>query len=291
MQSKGSAPELGARDAEIVQGAATQVLEMRSQQDFAIAHPRDEAAVLARALAELMIAPEFAQRAYYVIPYKNNKTNKTENVEGPSIKAANALQRHWRNSASGTRVVSEDDERLTVEGVFIDRETNTVVQRQKTVPKFYLDYKTKQPRVLNAQRLAMAIDAGMSKSVRNAILNGLPVWLVDRYFQEAKVIAAKTAGKKKKATKDAPIEERFAWLYDQLKKKGVTQKKVEAYIKENMDANLSKDEILGNMIGIYNAIKDGQTTVEDVFDVKKKDDKKKSEPSSAGGKVKPGDLL
>lgn len=289
MTTKTQAPEPGARDAEIIQGAATQILEMRSQQDFAIAHPRDEAAVLGRALAELEIAPEFAQQAYYVIPYKNNRTGKTENVEGPSVKASNTLQRHWRNCASGTRVVSEDDERVTVEGVFIDRETNTVVQRQKVVPKFILDYKTKQPRPLNAQRLAMSIDAHMSKCVRNATLNGLPVWLVDRYFQAAKLIAAKTAGKKK-TSKGVPIEERFAWLYDQLKKKGVTQKVVEAYIKENMDANLSKDEILANMIGIYNAIKDSQTTVHDVFGIKDKDEKK-SAPSSAGGKVKPGDLL
>ena len=288
MNTQTKAPEPGAVDAQIVQGAATQILEMRSQQDFAIAHPRDEVAVLKRAMAELEIAPEFAQTAFYVIPFENKRTGEKNNVEGPSIKAAMALQRHWRNSASGTRVVSEDDDRLVVEGVFIDRETNTVVQRQKVVPKFLIDWKTKLPKPLNAQRLAMAIDAGMSKSVRNAILGGLPVWLVDRYFQAAKTLAAKNVGKKSKTDKDAPIDERYAWLYNQLKKKGVTQKQVETYIKENMDANLSKDEILGQMIGIYNAIKDGQTNINEVVGV---EGKEKSDTSSKDGGVKTEDLL
>lgn len=288
MSTKTGAPESGAREGQIVQGGAAMALEMRSQQEFALAHPRDEAAVLARALAELEIAPEFAQKAYYVIPFKNKRTGKEESVEGPSIKAATALQRHWRNSASGTRVVSEDDDRLTVEGVFIDRETNTVVQRQKVVPKFYLSWDTHLPIKLNEQRLAMAIDAGMSKSVRNAILNGLPFWLVDRYFQAAKVIAARTIGQDKATGKDAPIDERFAWLYKQLKKKGVDQKTVEAYIEDNMDANKSREEILADMVGIYNAIKDGVSNVKDVFGVKDKEPSAGS--SSEGGSVKGNDF-
>lgn len=268
---------------EIVDSSKDMIAERRSQQDFALANPRNEKAILEGALAELAMVPELAEKSFYVIPYEDKKTGKTVNVEGPSIKAAMALGRRWGNCTNGARVADGNDERIIVEGVFIDLQTNVRTLRTISVSRYFVSKKTKQRFPLREDRLNMAIQAGMSKAVRNATLATLPAYLVEAHFAEAKRIAGggKIKGSKVKA---APVPERYKKMYAQFEILGVDQKAVDSYINGQVDPLLDESQVLGHMIGIYNAIKDQQTSVETVFG----SDKKSS--SSAAGDVKTSDL-
>ena len=56
----------------VEQGAAVVRIENDSMTRIALQHPRDEKAVLQRAISELDLVPALAERVYYSIPYKKH---------------------------------------------------------------------------------------------------------------------------------------------------------------------------------------------------------------------------
>lgn len=224
----------------------------------AIKNPRNEMTIFSNAIKELEIVPEFANKAFYSIPYKD-QMGETVYVEGPSIKAAMSLARRWGNCATGARIVSDDDDRVIVEGIFWDYETNMRSYSQYSVAKKAWSKKTKQVIPLREDRLNMAIQSGMSKAQRNAILKALPVYLTDKFFAKAKEISS---GKNKDNAKKEYIPTRFKKAKDKFMELGITESQWEAYLS---GLSIDREAIIEHLIGLYNAIKDGETKLEDVF--------------------------
>ncbi len=248
----------------VQQGATIVQIENDTQRTIAIQRPRDEEKVLRDALKELELYPQFAEKAYYVIPYKDRSDGqeKIVNVEGPSIKAAMALGRRWGNAANGGRIIGEDANRIQMEGVFLDYETNFRTVRPMSISKVAWNKKAGKVIPLRDDRLNMAIQAGASKAIRNAILAALPVGLVEEYTATAKKIAA--SGVKRKGEAVKPVKERMDAMYKAFAVLGAQKKDVDAYLAEHHE--LENDEaVLAHMIGVYNAIDDNQASLEEVF--------------------------
>jgi len=119
----------------------------------------------------------------------------------------------------------------------------------------------------------MAIQAGMSKAVRNAILASLPISIIELCFQKAKRLAigeknTGIRGKTEISTSMPSSNELKAKILLSVKAfvgMGVDKMLVEQYI-ENSSQETDED-LLAHLRGVYNAIKDGQTTTEAVFGV------------------------
>jgi hypothetical protein len=246
----------------VAQGMTIMRVENESQQAMATLKPRNEEAVYAGAIRELELAPEFAKLAWYSIPYKDKQTGKTTNVEGPSIKAAMALARRWGNCANAGRIVEDLDDRLVVEGVFMDYETNLRTLRTVSVAKKSWSAAIRQVVPLREDRLNMSIQAGMSKAIRNAVLASIPASLVDSYVAAAKRIAVK-GGPKAPGAQEPTAKERIAASVKFFVSKGATPKSVDDYI--NGLASETDEDTLATLIGVATAIKDGQTTIEEAF--------------------------
>ena len=246
----------------VAAGMTIMRVENESQQSMATLKPRDENKVYEGALVELELAPEFAKRAWYAIPYKDAE-GKTQLVEGPSIKAAMALARRWGNCANAARIVEETDDRITVEGVFIDYETNVRTLRTVSITRRSWSKKLQQVIPLREDRLNMAIQAGMSKAVRNAILSSLPQSLIDTYISRAKSITTKgikgIGGVKETKSIKERIEDAMKWFVA----KGATQEAIKDHI-AGLAAETEED-VLGSLQGLATAIKDGQTSIEEAF--------------------------
>lgn len=239
----------------VAQGLRVVQIENDTQRSMAVQKPRDEAAVYKGAVKELSLAPEFAKSAFYSIPYKDG--DRTVNVEGPSIKAAMALARRWGNCANGARVTDDNDERITVEGVFLDYETNVRTLRSVSVPKTGYSKATKSTYRLREDKLNMAIQAGMSKAVRNAILSSLPASLVETFTAAAKkLVAGKGAVGESVGLR---IEKAGAWFV----KMGAPESAVKRYI-DNVELD-DQESVLAHLQGLYTSIKDGQANLADVF--------------------------
>jgi tellurite resistance-related uncharacterized protein len=248
----------------IAQGLSLVKMENDSQQMMALQVPRKEKKIYEDALTELELNPEHAAKSYYSIPHEDRRNGKTVFVEGPGIKAAMSLARRWGNCANSGRVVDEQDDFFLVQGVFLDYETNFRSLRDVMVQK---KWKSKEGKVglLSVERMQNALQAGISKAVRNAILASLPVGLVDAYFKKAKELAVNGGAQAKK-----PIAERLKDAKAKFKKIGVPEDVMEKYIAAQIadnDGAWKDDDVLAHLIGVWNAIEDNQATIEEVFTI------------------------
>jgi hypothetical protein len=252
------------------QGLTVMRAENENLQAMAIQRPRDVRKLTLAAIDEIRAFPQFAAKAYYSIPYKDRSggEEKTVMVEGPGIKAANALVRHWGNNSSGFRIVGADEERILIQGVFIDHETGMRRTAEISVSRkarkrdgtYYF---------LAADRLNIALQAGGSKAVRNAILNALPFGLVDGYFAEAKRIAArggKIEAPADSATDTAQIMAQMEQCIATLEGLGVERTEVLDYINRHPELK-NEEAVTAHLVGLLNGLEEGQVTVEEVFTV------------------------
>lgn len=254
----------------VVQGGILKA-DNEAQQSWSLAHRRDIRESMRQAVEELEAFPGAAERAYYSIPYKDdNAVGGKTMVEGPSIKAATSLMRNWKNCTSGSLIVGETDERVQILGFFFDVENNIRKFKPTNVSKLAWNRKTQSSYRLPDHRLVMAIQAGASKAERNAILSGLPQGMIDYYIETAKRIAATGA----KGVAQKPVGERLTAMRDRFASLGVTGEQIDVYLDSKAAELNSPEKVLAHMIGVFNAISDGQTTPEEVFSVEEKSKEK-----------------
>lgn len=271
-------------------------VEQDAQQDFAIAHRRDIKEVVQKANELLETFPEFAESAFYAIPYKDRDdggNDKTTWVMGPSVKAATELAKLYGNQANGSRVIGDRDDRVIVQGVFVDYETNSRTYREWSVLKQTWSRAKSEMVPMRADRLNTAIMSGMSKACRNAILAGLPAMLVQSFYKKCVEIAEKNAvggakwkrgggsssqskpsGKAPDKQKEPNASEREKILKSKLEnmvKVFATEFKVEKKVLMGFIGTLAfkndAKKVLEHMGGLRNALKDGQTSVGAVFGI------------------------
>lgn len=244
----------------VAQGVTLMRVENDAMLAVAIQRPRDPKKVLKAAIEELQIVPEEAKLSYYSIPFRERQPDdsvKVVNIEGPSIKASNALSRLWGNCSVTCRQLAEDAVGADLAGVFIDFETNYRVERPMRVTR------VKKKRnggtwTLDPQRWLAELQAAASKASRNATLNGLPAWLVAAYMKQARIIAGGDPEAKADPKKVAGVLKGFARF-------NVTQAMLEKYVEAPV-AEWMGDH-LATLIGLGNALADKQLSVAEAFDI------------------------
>jgi hypothetical protein len=125
--------------------------------------PRDEAKILQKLASVAAFAGD--EVLLYRWPVRNRRTGKTDTVEGPTVKAAYAIQRCYGNSR--TDIASVDIGPAWIfKAVFSDFEagvqTARLFQQHKGVAKIGGED--------DARRLDMSFQIGQSKAIRNAIV-------------------------------------------------------------------------------------------------------------------------
>jgi len=242
----------------IHQGAALIRIENEVLIQAAIQRPRDEAKIVTAALKELELVPEQAAKAFYSIPYKERQKGggfRVIKVEGPSIKAAMSLARRWGNCTVTARILNEDDTGWDVEGVFIDLETSFRLSRPQRVTK-YLKRRDGSIDFLSPERQVMVLQSGASKAIRNATLAALPPYLVEAYLEKAKAIV----GGKLDAVADQKTINAVTAAFTRL---NVTPEELHTYV--GLPAEKWTGTEVADLRGLWNAISDGQVTVEEIF--------------------------
>lgn len=225
------------------------------QMKLAIARPRDAKLAVARALEELALFPEFAAKAYYSIPYKDNRQGRTTFVEGVGVRGASSMLRFWGNCISASQVGDERKDRILCQGLYFDYETGALIRLEVGVARFY---RSKEGRVLprNANEMQLAIQSGLSKARRNAALEGMPVAFREMYFAEAKRIVALP----RPGARQVSIQERIAEGRTKLAEKyGATDEELGAILTAAVaeaDGDWDYAKELALWIGIWNGLKE-----------------------------------
>lgn len=272
MPDAGSAENVG----DLLRGGyAIQKAENDTLAQMVVQRPRNLTKVLSDALTELEMDPEFASKAYYRIPYKSG--DGTQWVQGLSIDAAMCLFRNFGNAMCGARPLEETEDAFEYEGTMIDLEKGIRVSRPGVASKYY---KKRGGGMVKwgVDRFPQLKNVAASKGVRNAILKIIPTPIQMRYWKRALELAAefesqKARAKAGKSASSAEIaKEKAAQILARFKPLTVERKHLQAWLgkergKKSAKLETINNDELGNLRGVYNAIKQGQTDVYQVFGV------------------------
>jgi len=244
-------------------GAAITKVENETLAQIALTRPRDAKRSLERAIGELELDPEFAEKQYYRIPYKDRATNQTTWIEGLSIKAAMALARCFGNLTVASRIVDENDHAVIVEGVCIDLETGFRVSKPAAISKYYRAKKTGKMVKWSDDRFPQILGAGASKAVRNAILNAIPEPMQRRYWNRARELAAEheTGGKGSKIDYAKTV----AAVLKAFEPYKVERSHLEAHLGHALDKATRQE--FADLKAVLNALEAGETDVYQAFGI------------------------
>lgn len=215
-------------------------------QQIATAHkyPRSVKRFRDTALAMVTLDEGIARECIYAVP-RDGKT-----IEGPSARFAEVIASAWGNARAGARVVSDQGEFVTAQGVFHDLEQNVAITyevQRRIVDKHGKRYKP--------DMIGVTANAACSIALRNAILKGVP----KAFWQSLYQAARKTVMGDFKT-----LANRRADAIAQFQQFGVSK---EAILKVLGVAGIEDIglEHLVTLSGMLTAIKDGDSTPEQLF--------------------------
>ena len=218
--------------------------EIEQQIATARKFPRSVKRFLDNALEMVTLSESIAQECIYSLP-RDGKV-----IEGPSARFAEIIVSAWGNSRAGARVVSENGEFVTAQGVFHDLEHNTAItfEVQRRIVN-------KNGKRYSHDMIGVTANAACSIALRNAILKGVPkAFWADLYAAARRTVMGdfKT------------LPSRRAAAFEQFQAYGIDKAKIYTVlgIKGQEDIGLEHLVTLGGML---TALKDGDTTPEELL--------------------------
>lgn len=210
--------------------------------------PRNEIEAYTKAI-EACRRPAMAAKAFYSYPRSG------QTIEGPTIRFAEELARCWGNIDYGIKELSQDNGKSEMQAYAWDLETNAQSVQNFTNPH-QREVKGKM-QTLTSQRDIYENNANMAtRRLRARILAILPSWFVDDCITECKKTLA--------GQNDLPLVDRVKKMAVEFSKFGVTQEMIEKRLKRKIETMNADDFV--EYIGIYNAIKGGESKVAEWFD-------------------------
>jgi hypothetical protein len=225
---------------------AVERAEIDMQIATARAYPRSIKQVSSRIYSLVTLDEDSAEECTYALP-RGGKP-----IKGPSIRFAEALKQSYGNCRSAARVVDVNkiDKYVEAEGVFFDLETNTATSSR--VRRRIVD---RNGRLYNDDMILVTGNAACSIAMRNAILGGIPKPLWRAAYDAAnRVISGDVttlAVNREKAFKA------FAAF-------GVKPEQIFAALALKGVEDVTVDHI-GLLRGMHSALKNGESTVEEMF--------------------------
>lgn len=228
---------------------------------IAVAVYRDEARIFTKLKA---LAAAAGNDWYYRFPVKNRKENRTDWIEGPSIKLANDLARIYGNCETDVRV-QDLGENWLFYARFIDLETGYSMtrpfQQRKSAGKIGGGD--------DERRLDIAFQIGASKAIRNVVVNALQTF-ADFAFEEARNALVDKIGK--------DLENYRARTIERVGQR-VDIKRVEAIVGRVSGEWLAPD--VAKVIAMMKAVSDGMAALDETFPPLEGDTKSGSEALAA----------
>jgi hypothetical protein len=231
--------------------ASRAIAEAQGKLVIAKRFPRDEVQAYNR-VAQACQRKGIAEKAFY----SYNRGGGT--VSGPTIRFAEELARCWGNIDYGIKELSQDEGKSEMQAYAWDLETNAQSVQNFTNP--HIREVGGKAKILTSQRDIYEINANMgARRLRSRILAILPTDLVDMAINECKRTLA--------GNNDEPLIDRVKKMVVAFGKTGVTQEQIEKRLGRKVDTMTIDD--FTDYIGIYNAIKQGESKIAEWFEAEK----------------------
>lgn len=207
-------------------------------------YPRSIATFIRRATEMATLTPEIAGSCVYALP-RGGKA-----IEGPSARLAEIVAHAWGNLRIQAGATENDDRYITARGEAWDVESNVAIAFE--VRRRITDSKGA---TYNDDMITVTGNAAASIALRNAVFKAVPSSFWKPIYQKCRQVIAGDS-------------KTFASRRDDMLKAflvaGVTNERLCAGLGLKGVADLTLDH-MATLVGVLNALKEGETTVEAAF--------------------------
>jgi hypothetical protein len=232
-------------------------VQLESQIDIAKRYPRDLTRVINNSIAIVTMDKDTAETCNYSLPRGGKK------LTGASVHLARIIVQQYGNLRVESRVTHADKKQVYAEAVCFDLESNVAVKATTSKSIIY----SKGGRY-NDDMIVVTGKAAAAIAYRNAVFSVIPKAIIDKVYNAAmREITGDLS------TEEKLIKRRKAALDAFNSEYGVTEEEILKYLGLNTINQIKKDEIV-TMLGMFNALKDGEYTVDNMFERKVKQETK-----------------
>lgn len=212
--------------------------------------PDQIAAALRKAEAFALVDSETAESCFYRLE-RQEKNGERSVIEGPSIRLAEIIAASWGNLRIATQIVGNDGRFITARGACHDLESNVaqIVETRRGIT-------TSKGYTFSADMQTVTGNAAAAIARRNAILAVIPAAAFKPLYGRIRDFVLG------EVTND--LENRRAKMLRTFATAGVTREMILSYLGVSDLPDIDA-EMMTRLVGVWNAIKDGQTTVEETF--------------------------
>ena len=250
---------------EIIEIKQAEVLQAinRSEVDMQIAtakqYPRDLPTVLNKIATLATMDKDTAEDCFYCL--RRNGADGPNIIEGLSVRMAEIIADSWGNLRIQTRIIGNDGKTITAQGICHDLESNVAVSvevKRKITDKF--------GKTFSEDMQVVTGNAASAIAFRNAVLKVVPKAVTKRIISDIKQVALGQSIDLETARKNV-IE-----YYENI---GVKEEMLYGYLGIRKREEIDK-EMLFELRAVANAIKEGTTSIEELF-IKPAEEKKQAE--------------
>jgi hypothetical protein len=237
----------------------------RAEYDVQIAtakkFPREVKRAVDNAIAIVTMDKETASSCGYALPRAG------KNISGASVHLARILAAEWGNLRVEAKVVNITETQVVSQAVCFDLEKNYAVKVE--VRKSIVGKRGR----FTEDMITVTGNAANAIAYRNAVFAVIPKSVIDKAYKASRdLIVGDLSDEAKLIKKRKQILDGFKETY------GVSESEVLKVMGLNTINQIKQDEII-QLIALAQAIKDGDTTVDEAFDRKSEDEKKAHEKS------------
>lgn len=240
---------------EIIQVQQAEMLQAlnRAEIDQQVAtakqYPRHLPTVLNKIQTYATMDVETASDCFYAL-FRKNADGSDQMISGLSVRMAEIIANAWGNLRVATRIIGNDGKTITAQAVCHDLETNVAISTE--VKRSIL---TKKGYTFSQDMQVVTGNAAAAIAFRNAVLKVIPKAVTKHVIEEVKKVALGQA---------LDLEQQRQVLIQYFAKFAVTEQMIFDLLQITKREEIDKERVF-ILKGIYNAIKEGDTTVQEAF--------------------------
>lgn len=223
----------------------------RSEIDVQIAtakqYPRNLARVLGNIETLATMDEEIAGSCFYTLRRQGKI------IEGASVRMAEIIASSWGNLRVQARIIGNDGKMITAQGVCHDLESNYAVSSE--VKRRITD---KNGHTFSEDMQVVTGNAACAIAMRNALFKVVPAALVKKVIDKAKKVSL---------GESMTLETSREKMLQYFKTIGVEEKQILDYLSVEKVDEINIDMVV-ELRGLANAIKEGTTTAKEAFEPK-----------------------
>jgi hypothetical protein len=235
-----------------VQSISVTEAQSRAEIDIQIAtaqrYPRDVERAIQNVIAVVSRDKELAQSCVYSLPRAGKE------ISGASVHLARFLASEYKNLRIDSKIVEIGDTMITAQSVCLDLQNNYALRTE--VKRRIVD---KNGQRFKDDMIVVTCNAALAIATRNAILQVIPVTAVNKvYFAAKQAIIGDLTDEQKMLKRRKEILDGFHNTFN------VSEAEVLALL-ELETVNQIKEAQMLTLVGLAQAIQDGDTTVAEAF--------------------------